>query len=422
MFNEEQANAAADVVDRGANVLVMGPAGTGKSRWVSELARSLEKNVMITSMTGAALAAIPPTPGVKRATLHSGLGVGLARNPPRLAAVRVNKDSRERIEKLDVLFVDEISMMSSALFEWIDTFLRRVRRQDELWGGIQLVFVGDILQLPPVGSQLRPFYQSDLFAGAFCRHTFVHNFRQGNFLAFADLLKRIGRGEQTEADHALLRERLVKADTVIPPNALHVFGQNKPARRRNARCFSRLDTDIHTYTAKARLQRKGEDPMDLEAGSGAYNSALKLRDTPAAVELREGARVMLLRNINTDAGLYNGAMGTIDQITPEGVEVDFDGGYTSIITMCTDENELNEHVSVSVWHMPLRLAYAVTIHKSQGMTCDAIVLNLDGDSCFLPGMAYVALSRVRSLDHIFLHTFSPDCIRASQDHVDFMYS
>ncbi|MEN6294272.1 MAG: PIF1 family ATP-dependent DNA helicase [Methanobacterium sp.] len=311
----------------------------------------------------------------------------------------------DRILNTDILAIDEISMMHPNFFIKMDEVLRLVRKKKEPFGGIQIIAFGDFYQLPPVIKEKDVFldfcFETPLWKEANFQTTLLTKiYRQQGDATFAELLNRMRIGELTDADiRALASRELNPSD--YPNDCLFLFPDNANANIYNINMLEELPTEEKTYL--------GEDST-----TGTTPAAIKLfMDrldkevlAPKELVLKEEARVILLKNISFECGLVNGSMGTITSLGTRTISIDFDNGESVSIEKDKFEIHDGEDVVATREQFPLKLAYGLTIHKSQGMTLDKVCVDLK--RVFADGQMYVGLSRCKTLEGTFLKGFNPN--------------
>lgn len=395
---------AYDFFKNGENVLILGPAGTGKSTCLKtfyEYSRMNGKNISITATTGIAAY------NIEGITIHSFMGFGTGKSAVETLFRKMNKkkDIIDRLRQIDILVIDEISMLSAELFEKIDTLCRRVRKNIKPFGGIQLVCSGDLLQLLPVFKtkgaypdlDTRLIVESELFQKVFKKNTVTlcQNFRQENS-DFSKILNRIRVCRYTENDISMIESRKKQ---VPPSGTINLVTSNKKASVINTRHLDLINSQPFYFTAN--MKKSGADTDTLNVLESELVLQFENRSL-MTLELKVGTRVMLVKNLDTIIGLVNGAIGTVVEFRSGNPVVKFDNGYTKCIEKVEWSLELGENKCVAL-QVPLILAWCITIHKSQSLTLDSAVLDLD--DCFCEHQVYVALSRLRSLDGLFLKSF-----------------
>ena len=400
------------VEETGVSVFLTGKAGTGKTTFLKEIIRQTSKRFAVVAPTGVAainaggvtihsffqLPLCPYLPDVKELVTEYQM-------PERMRSLR--KERVKILRTLDLLIIDEISMVRADILDAIDDILKRYRRNDRPFGGVQLLMIGDIQQLPPVVRESeRPFmeqvYSSPFFFNSKVLQRLpyvtiqlekVH--RQSDIL-FLDILNEVRSGMPSEAALQELNKRLNPG--FVPPEDerwIRLTTHNAQADSVNEAKMNALETDEATFEA----QVEGIFPEN------AYPAETQLR-------LRVGAQVMFVRNDTSgEARYYNGKIATVEKVKPQLIVKD-ETGESIVVTTEKWENiryGLNEEsgeiegiVDGTFEQVPLRPAWAVTIHKSQGLTFDHVII--DAGSAFSFGQVYVALSRCRTLEGIVLTT------------------
>lgn len=407
---EKTYRAISEDLRSGNNVLLMGPGGCGKSYTIQRLYyESKQRGVVVnlTALTGIAAF------NIGGSTLHrfAGLGVQELPLPVLINKIRKYSSNIKRWNKCRILIIDEISMMGRKLLEKVDYIARKIRYIDKPFGGIQLVLVGDLLQLPPVNDEW--CFKSPLWKDLRLKvHHLTTPFRYRD-TTFFDLLCRIRMGKPSEEDLSILTERhrvYFDADfdkMTIKPTIL--FSTKVNVRDHNTRELAKLSGKSIVVQAEDRLVK----------GNGDLNHHKTVFDgsVPERVELKVGAQVMLIFNLDVENGLMNGSRGVVTRILgADTVEVEFRSGRKTIKPIIWEHE--TEEIKVSRRQLPLVLAYSMTIHKSQSSSLDCCVMDL-GDSIFAPGMAYVALSRVRSLEGLYISDFAPKSIISDKEALSF---
>ena len=414
LLNAEQQAVLQEVKD-GKNVFITGPGGVGKSFLIHEIKRQLEargQKVAITALTGMAALLI----GEKARTIHSwsGVGIGTRSVDDMFNFIRkCQPKTRDAWRTTSTLIIDEISMMSDVLFEKIDELGRHLRyKHDKPFGGIQIICLGDFYQLPPI--QTKFVFESK--AWDTCIETIVvldTIYRQKDPV-FQKILNEIRIGNVSDETDAILKSRLnldFSQQTIQPTK---VFTRREMVDSVNNEGLNRLITPMNMYSIKT----KGK------ANTDAIRSAIKKQDSSAQyvemLMLKVGAQVMLIANLDQDAGLVNGKVGIVTDCKPTCVVVQFKGhDYSTEILY--HEWTLEAYENVSRCQVPLVLAYAITTHKSQGATLESAYIDV-GRSVFEYGQAYVALSRVKALESLYLHDYDRSAIRAHPKVVDYYKS
>ena len=385
----------------GRSALLTGAAGTGKTHLLNNFivqARKRGKKVSVTATTGLAATHLGGN------TIHSWSGIGVNDHLPNNFFERLSKTRRDVISKTDVLIIDEISMLHDFRLDMVDKVLRTVREKDQPFGGIQLVMSGDFFQLPPVN---RP------------------NEQGGGFVVYSDAWQELQPA-------VLYLERQYRQNDEQLLEILTALRTGDVRRRHVEALLARAEveppdgdiTELHTVNVDVddiNIQKLAELPgeersyQQTTTGSKIYVENLQRSVlAPENLVIKLGALVMAVKN--SPQKLYaNGSIGTVVDFEPltEYPVVEFRDGRR--VTMVPDVWELRdgERKRASISQVPLRLAWAITVHKSQGMTLDAAKIDLR--KAFVEGMGYVALSRVRDLDNLYLYGINRRALEVSPD-------
>ena len=415
--------AAFDAILSGESVFITGPGGTGKSFLLQTLYENYKtlsgKKLCVTAMTGCAALLLGPW----AKTLHSWAGIGLGRSPVDaiVNAILIDSYKKKRWVQTDCLVIDEVSMMTPALMEYLDTVGRKVRKIDAPFGGIQVVFVGDFYQLPPVSQDSeKPFaFASPLWSTMVKKTIQLTQIIRQKDPVFQKILNEARTGELSPESYATLEARKTMAwkRQEIKPTLL--FTKNEDVNSINAHQLDKLPGEIRTFRAKTTGVSKSLPPGVVQMMVDKID-----RDAPYEVELelKDRCQVMLLQQQFEEkthegktmrvpiSGLVNGSRGVVLGFEGEYPRVKFMNGRTVTIRPGKWVSDSDQD-SVTREQIPLRLAYALTIHKAQGASLDSALIDV-GPSTFEYGQAYVALSRVRSLESLFIYEIAPRAFRA----------
>lgn len=402
------------------NIFITGHAGTGKSYILRKIKKKFP-NIAITSTTG--IAAV----NIKGQTLHSWAGVGICNKSVEQTVEKIMKKKplKKQIKNCKILAIDEISMLDIKTFEYVDLVFKRVRKNKNPFGGIQVIFIGDFFQLPPVEKDgfLKPKYcfESKLWQALDLNTVLLtKNYRQ-NEQDLINALANMRINSLTQEDIALLKTREHKEDMSLS-NILHIFATNWEADNYNSLKFKSIKEKEHKLVATDGIF-KGEKFITKPTNQMEAN-IFKRIDTMCNAEknisLKVGARVMLLVNLDFERGLINGSCGNVMEIKDKYIKVDFDNGSLAQIEKHDFEFYNNEVLIAKRRQFPLRLAYGITIHKSQGMSLDKLVV--DCSRIFEKGQIYVALSRIKTLKGLYLRGFNPNKVMVDSKVVEFYKS
>ncbi|MDB5165441.1 MAG: putative helicase [Candidatus Saccharibacteria bacterium] len=393
---------ALEIMLAGESVLLTGPAGAGKTFVLNQfirLAKSDGKHVSVTATTGLAATHLGGT------TIHSWAGIGVNDFVPQGFADHVAKGRREIIEKTDVLIIDEISMLHDYRLDMVDEVCRLVRKKDEPFGGIQIVMSGDFFQLPPIN-------RGDSRAGGFVVNSTVWQELDPTICYL---------GEQHRQDDEVLLDVLnaLRAGDIRRHHAEKLLERVavQPAEDAILTELHTVNIDVDTLNEKKLAELEGDELFYTQTTTGSDNYVENLQRSvlaPSVLRVKQGALVMAVKNA-LDRKYVNGSLGIVTAFEPstEYPIVEFKNGRT--VTMQPDTWELRDgdKKRASITQIPLRLAWAITVHKSQGMTLDAARIDLR--KAFVEGMGYVALSRVKNLDNLYLVGINRMALQVSED-------
>jgi ATP-dependent DNA helicase PIF1 len=402
-----------EYMSSGYNLLMTGEGGTGKSTlikmFVSEY--SGKKKIAITATTGAAAILLNGT------TLHSYLGIGLGNLSEEVLYLQIHKKHHilKRWKELDVLIIDEISMLEPRLLDKLEKLAKAFRKNNNPFGGIQLILTGDFFQLPNIG-------QPNLFCfDAECWEKCIdvvinldHNFRQSDN-QFQRCLSEIRYGKITDDTVTILKSRENKnLSNVygILPTKIYSLNYNVDAENEKQMdlLFDKNNNLVfYEFEMKYEVLKKGLRNVDDKIN--------KLCNVSYNLQLCVGAQVMLIYNLDMESKLVNGSRGVVVSFVDDIPRVKFLNGEIRTINRKIWEIQENNEVIITVSQIPLKLAYACSVHRSQGMTIDYAEIDLAG--IFEYGQAYVALSRVRSLKGLSIKNFDVKCIKAHPRVIEF---
>lgn len=403
----EQLELAWQFVERtGVNVFLTGKAGTGKTTFLRQLKERSPKRMIVVAPTG--VAAI----NAGGVTIHSFFQFPLAPYVPGSSfntkdeRFRFSKEKKRIIRTLDLLVIDEISMVRADLLDQIDAVLRLHKDRNRPFGGVQLLMIGDLSQLAPVAREsdwtlLREYYTTPYFFGSKAlqqtRHVTIelqHVYRQTD-TTFVDILNEVRENRLTANGLAMLNSRYCKEEKVLnSEGVIRLTTHNLTANNYNEQRMDSLKGKRYTYEAEI----TGTFP------ESSYPAEKTL-------ELKNGCQVMFLKNDTQGARYYNGKLGIITSLDDEHikvrgldddteVEVTPDIWTNARYVIDKESKEIREEIDGEFRQYPLRLAWAITVHKSQGLTFDRAVI--DVNAAFAAGQVYVALSRLRSLEGLLL--------------------
>ena len=399
----------------GDNVFISGGAGTGKSYLLNYLKKNFSHlGLEITASTGIA------SINIGGSTIHSFAGIGLANHPIEqiLANLKQTKFSkiRKRIIKTKTLAIDEISMISPELLEILDIVFREIRQSKKIFGGLQVLFFGDFLQLPPVNKfneKISYCFNSKIWEDFnFKNFILTKAFRQSD-KDFIDILNNLRFGIVNLNDQKILESRVNIADQnqSIKPTILTTH--NDRVERINAKFMQNI--------ANKEFEYKADFSGDLYKIDFLKKNCLAYQ----VLKLKIGAQVMMIKNTHQKEGVINGSLGIIRDFSPKKNYPIVEFANNKILTISPEEWNLEKFdhdtktikIEALISQIPLILAWAITIHKSQGLTLDKISCDLS--NVFSPGQSYVAISRVKTLSGLFIESINYNKIIADKNAVNF---
>lgn len=430
-FTEEQQYAFQQFLN-GDNIFVTGPGGSGKSIFINQIVKYLKhykKKYQVCALTGCA--AVLLNCGAK--TIHSWGGLGLAKgNIEDLAnKIAIHFNKRKNWKYTEVLIIDEVSMMSEKLFNLLDLTSKKVRKNQKPFGGIQLVFCGDFFQLPPVGNELEPetcnfCFESNLFEQTFNLSNqieFTKIFRQKDPI-YTKILNQIRVGRISRKTVDILNQHLNKD---LPDNGLIrptiLFPKKKQVDRINQQSMERLQSESKHFCVEKFISPVKELKLvDQQKMNQASEEQIKYEhdyilnniNCESSLELKKGAQVMSTVNLDFETSenpICNGSQGIVDDFDNEGFPiVKFYNGTVKTITPYKWSSE--NYPGIGIKQLPLILSWAITIHKSQGINLELAQIDI-GSDIFECGQTYVALSRIISLEGLYLNSFNPHKIKVN---------
>jgi nucleoside-triphosphatase THEP1 len=427
---------AADAVNfTSCNIFLTGKAGTGKTTFLKHIREHSHKNTVVVAPTGVAainaggvtmhsffqLPFIPYLPEKKysEGSIESVDRYSLIKN------IRFSKEKIELIQELDLLIIDEVSMLRADMLDAIDEILRHFREQKKLlFGGLQVLFIGDLFQLPPVVSDnewkmMREQYQSPFFFSAKVLeenpplHIELKKIYRQSDEQFINLLNNIRNNEMADEDYNMLHERFILVASEVKSDCITLTTHNYIADQINKKELQKLNNKLFHFE-----------------GQLSGNFSEKALPTELQLDLKEGAQVMFVKNDSSPEKRYfNGKLATVKRIAEESIVVELSESKNELhvekekwksvrYTLNKESGKVEEEELGSFTQYPIRLAWAITIHKSQGLTFDNAII--DAGQSFAAGQVYVALSRCRTLKGLqLLSKIAPGSVKNDERIIEF---
>lgn len=420
--NNDKANLAIDYIENSnTHLYITGKAGTGKTTFLKYIKDHISKKCVVVAPTGVAAL------NAESVTIHSFFKLPYSpfvpSQEPKSFKNFISQKKIDIIKNLEVLIIDEISMVRADILDAIDAILRYYRKNQTPFGGIQLIMIGDLYQLPPVVTEedrliLSEFYSNFYFFDSYALKKigfktieFDYIYRQQDE-QFINLLNAIRENKIDEKTYALLKTRHIENFQSFDHTMLTTH--NQQAVQINDEFLRSIPHRLHSFEAIIH----GNFPESMYP-------------TERNLQLKVGARVMFLKNDTSDQKLYyNGKIGIVQEILDDAISI-LSEGESDLITIepmewqhihytfNADKKEIEEEVLGSFIQYPLKLAWAITIHKSQGLTFDKVII--DAKNAFTHGQIYVALSRCRSLKGLTLSSlFNKEAVIVDPAVVDFL--
>lgn len=410
-MNPEQLFALQTVLS-GRNVFLTGPPGAGKSYTLKAIIQELKNKkykYAITASTGCSAVLI------NGQTVHSylGMGNGSMKLDKIIQTLKSKKNKYNQIAELQVLIIDEISMIDDTTFEIISKILSTIKETEQVFGGIQLLLVGDFCQLAPVQGNYCFISELWKILDMQCIQL-TQNMRQKDDETFQKILSEIRFGKCSKKTFEHLQT--LKDTTFVGILPTKLYSLSNDVKAINNYMFKKVINKMCKDTKIVQCFPITDEFIDLPNLSTTYDNDTHIFKYNAlsndkfvnldeySIELAKGVQVMVIRNINFDTALINGTTGTIISLSSSSVCIQDIYNKKHVIHYHTDTNENNK---THIKFMPIKLAYAMSIHKSQGATLDAV--EVDGSTyIFAPGQLYTALSRAKNLSSIRIINLDKD--------------
>ncbi len=446
-LSDEQQNIL-NQFQKGKNLFITGPGGVGKSFLIKRMVECSEnmikfngkqKKIQVCATTGTAATLLQ----CNATTINSWGRIRLANGDINVISTSISNDNRRKWPwiKTDILIIDEVSMMSKKIFELLHLTAQKCRKNNRMFGGIQVVFLADFYQLPPVGNKNEVDTQKFCFESPLFMDTFkIENcfeltkiYRQ-NDSNYSQICNEVRVGKISAKSQEILNSRVglniqEHCKDVLPTI---LFSRREDVSYTNRRELFKLKSSERIFSIKniTILENKGEMnklhkkkvTLTEEMKKYEWNLLRKNFNGDSILKLKLGAQVMCTANLDLNSvyPVCNGSRGIVTDFDTNGYPiVKFNNGNIRVMTPYVWPSEKYPVIGIS--QIPLILAWAITIHKSQGASIDLAQMSL-GDNIFAPGQIYVALSRIRNLNGLYLTKFNPDKIKVNKKVEDFYKS
>lgn len=405
------------------NILITGQAGTGKSHIIKKMVAHGErfrKNVCVTAMTGAAACL------VNGKTIHSWGSLGVGDKNAIYYADKILKSwpKKTKWQRCNILIIDEVSMMNATFFELIEEVARLVRGNEKPFGGIQVILLGDFYQLPPVakaGEDNRFCFESEKWQTVIHESVILKEVMRQKDPIFQKVLSEVRIGRMSPETIEIIQSRIgIEPDlsTGIVPTIL--YSTRKTVEKMNKEEFDKLeDENVIEYETFYEITGERVTKMKEDEFQRYQEIIDKENNYDKVLQLSTGAQVMLLKNIDQEMGLVNGSRGVVVGFDESDLPyVKFMNNQIELIDRHEYTYEISSVTTIIAKQVPLSLAWCSTIHKSQGQSLDCVKINI-GKGIFECGQTYVALSRARTLEGLFIEDFDPSKVKVHSKVAEF---
>ncbi|HAT68719.1 MAG: hypothetical protein A2481_03470 [Candidatus Yonathbacteria bacterium RIFOXYC2_FULL_47_9] len=392
---------ALEILKMGHNVFITGAAGSGKTHLLNEYIKHLREHgatIGVTASTGIAATHM----GGQTIHAWSGLGIRDVLTPYDLEAMEEKSYLWKRFEEARVLIIDEVSMLHHFRLDLVEEIARFFKRNDKPFGGMQVILCGDFFQLPPVSrsgeEKARFAYHSKAWKNLDLKICYLEEQHRQNDVAYLEVLNAIRDNAVSPALIERLNTR--KEVSVATAERTKLYTHNADVDAENMRELEKLPGEMFEY----QMTSKGKENIVTTIKKGCL--------APENLFLKKGARVMMVKN-NFEEKYANGTLGTVLECDEYGITIETLNGRTIVAKPATWKIEEDGKVKAEITQYPLRLAWAITVHKSQGMSLDSAEVDLA--HAFEKGMGYVALSRVRTLEGLSLKGLNATALAVDEE-------
>ena len=407
------------------NIFISGPGGSGKTRLIQYIYEknniSLQRKLQVCAMTGCASVLL----NCNAVTIHSWSGIRLGKEEPDVILARIKKSYllKQRWKKIQCLIIDEISMMSVKILELLDFIGKNIRGNEKPFGGIQLLFSGDFYQLPPIENDSFCF-ESHLWNKIFKKENqieFKTIFRQKDDI-FQNILNEIRVGTLTKKNEIILKRYLNRNHKEVKPAKLYPLRYK--VDNMNNTLYNNLESKEYIYPMIKNINTKKYlhnntiiptsilekcNRLSTEQIEKEIQNLMITNQIMNELKIKKGSIIMCTSNLDVENGICNGSQGVVEECssTLDGPEIRFYNGKQIKLNLHYIQSD--DYPIISIGYYPICYAWAMTIHKIQGTTLDCAEIDI-GNNVFTYGQSYVALSRLKSLDGLYLKEISKEKI------------
>ena len=411
------------------NLFITGPGGTGKTyaiKQIYEHAKSNNKRISVTALTGVAAVLLD----CNATTIHSWAGIGICNKSDTQIINKVyrSKFYRHNWENTDILIIDEVSMMSNRMFELLNRLGQTIRMNKKPFGGIQIILSGDFFQLPPVKETIFCF-ESKIFFDSFHQIINLTKIYRQNDTVYKKLLLNMRKGLITRKSIDLLNTKIINDkngnnDIINNAEITRLVPTKNKANSINEYFINSIKQKKYIYKRTCReskdnlsqAEKLKFDLMTDEEKSVEFNFIKDSTLTEENLTLKKGAFVMCISNLDLNLGIANGSTGTVVDFTPEKLPVVQFNKHKVVVGKKEWKSE--NIPGISMFQLPLILAWGITIHKAQGLTLDKAIVDV-GKDLFEAGQMYVALSRLKNLEGLYLEDFKLENLKINSNVLNF---
>lgn len=413
-LNKEQQKAL-NLLNSDKNIFLTGAAGTGKSYVLNKYLENCNKRVAILSSTGISAMLI------NGRTIHSFFGIGIMQGGIENTINRVvnNKFTVMRISRVNTIIIDEISMVTSEVFKCIEKICREIGNKKLPWGGKRIIVTGDFYQLPPINKKVEHkdwCFMSKTWSKSNFTSIILNKVMRTNDEKFLNILKLIRSGNVNNEVSNYIKNKITDISD-IGDDVIRIFPRRDMVERYNNICLNEINSKLYTFKTKYEVTFKTKSKKQMFIYEKYSKAIVDNSPIPPELKIKVGARVMIRAN-DKDGNYVNGSTGEVLSINNQSVDVKLDNGNIVRVEEIKFSmlNGDGDEVAYSS-NIPLTLAYAITIHKSQGISLNKAYININ--NLWDSGQAYVAMSRLTSGEGLYVQDWDKPSIKVNDDVIKF---